>query len=167
MIGLVFAIAVGAVIIGAIKSIARVTEKVVLFMAVLCVLAEGFRRAAFSNEACVGSASIAHSEVMTTEPATDGFVSLLEPFIDTVAPWFPFLLAVAVLLFAFSAMMSWSYYGMKATGYLFNDSARAEFVFKIVFCIFTVIGASLLLGPVIAFSDSMIFAMLLANFTGL
>ncbi len=240
VIGLVFAIAVGAVIIGGIKSIARVTEKVVPLMAVLYIVAcltvifgnitavpdaigqifvgafnpegiaggiigvliQGFRRAAFSNEAGVGSASIAHSAVKTTEPATEGFVSLLEPFIDTVvictmtslaivitgtwadpsieagvattsaafgtvAPWFPFLLAVAVILFAFSTMISWSYYGMKATGYLFNDSARAEFVFKIVFCIFTVIGASLSLGPVIDFSDSMIFAMSLANITGL
>jgi AGCS family alanine or glycine:cation symporter len=238
--GLVFAIAVGAVIIGGIKSIARVTEKVLPFMAVLYVLAcltvifvnitavpdaigeifvgafnpegiaggvigvliQGFRRAAFSNEAGVGSASIAHSAVKTTEPATEGFVSLLEPFIDTVvictmtslaivitgtwsdpsieagvattsaafgtvAPWFPFLLAVAVILFAFSTMISWSYYGMKATGYLFKDSARAEFVFKVVFCVFTVIGASLSLGPVIDFSDSMIFAMSLANITGL
>lgn len=56
---------------------------------------------------------------------------------------------------------------MKATGYLFKDSARAEFVFKVVFCVFTVIGASLSLGPVIDFSDSMIFAMSLANITGL
>ncbi|MFO7690397.1 MAG: alanine/glycine:cation symporter family protein [Cryobacterium sp.] len=240
LIGIVFALAVGAVIIGGIKSIARVTEKVVPFMAVLYVLAcltviftnitdvpraiseifvgafnpeglaggvigviiQGFRRAAFSNEAGVGSASIAHSAVKTREPATEGFVSLLEPFIDTVvictmtslaivitgtwadpasapgvettsaafgtvAPWFPTLLAVAVVLFAFSTMISWSYYGMKATGYLFRDSARAELVFKVVFCIFTVIGASLSLGPVIDFSDSMIFAMSLANIVGL
>ncbi len=240
VIGIVFAIAVGAVIIGGIKSIARVTEKVVPLMAILYVVAcltvifgnitavpdaigqifvgafnpegiaggvigvliQGFRRAAFSNEAGVGSASIAHSAVKTTEPATEGFVSLLEPFIDTivictmtslaivitgtwadpsieagvattsaafgtVAPWFPILLAVAVILFAFSTMISWSYYGMKATGYLFNDSARAELVFKIVFLVFTVIGASLSLGPVIDFSDSMIFAMSLANITGL
>jgi len=240
VIGLVFAIAVGAVIIGGIKSIARVTEKVVPLMAVLYIVAcltvifgnitavpdaigqifvgafnpegiaggiigvliQGFRRAAFSNEAGVGSASIAHSAVKTTEPATEGFVSLLEPFIDTivictmtslaivitgtwddpsiepgvattsaafatVAPWFPILLAVAVILFAFSTMISWSYYGMKATGYLFNDSAKAEFVFKIVFLVFTVIGASLSLGPVIDFSDSMIFAMSLANIAGL
>ncbi|WP_165064798.1 alanine/glycine:cation symporter family protein [Marisediminicola senii] len=240
VIGLVFAIAVGAVIIGGVKSIAKTTEKIVPFMAVLYVagclaviftnftavpdaigqifvgafnpegvaggivgvIIQGFRRAAFSNEAGVGSSAIAHSAVKTKEPATEGFVSLLEPFIDTVvictmtslaivitgtwadtdsapgvettsaafetvAPWFPVLLGVAVVLFAFSTMISWSYYGMKATGYLFNDSAKAEFVFKIVFCVFTVFGASLTLGPVIDFSDSMIFAMSLANITGL
>ena len=240
VIGLVFALAVAAVIIGGIKSIAKVTEKIVPFMAVLyiigClaviftnfsaipdaigqifvgafnpegiaggvigVLIQGFQRAAFSNEAGVGSASIAHSAVKTTEPATEGFVSLLEPFIDTVvictmtalaivitgtwrdtssaagvettsaafatvAPWFPILLAVAVVLFAFSTMISWSYYGMKATGYLFKDSPRAELGFKIVFCMFTVVGASLSLGPVIAFSDSMIFAMAIPNVIGL
>ncbi|KFF60878.1 alanine glycine permease [Cryobacterium sp. MLB-32] len=240
VIGLVFAIAVGAVIIGGIKSIAKVTEKIVPFMAVLymlgClaviftnftaipdaisqiftgafnpegiaggivgVLIQGFQRAAFSNEAGVGSASIAHSAVKTKEPATEGFVALLEPFIDTVvictmtalaiiitgtwsdtssapgvettsaafetvAPWFPILLAVAVVLFAFSTMISWSYYGMKATGYLFKDSRRAEFAYKIAFCIFTVVGASLSLGPVIAFSDAMIFAMAIPNVIGL
>ena len=240
VIGLVFALGVGAVIIGGIKSIARVTEKIVPFMAVLyiigClaviftnftaipdaisqifvgafnpegiaggfvgVLIQGFQRAAFSNEAGVGSASIAHSAVKTKEPATEGFVALLEPFIDTVvictmtalavvitgvwrddsipagvettsaafgtvAPWFPILLAVAVILFAFSTMISWSYYGMKATGYLFKNSPRAELIFKVIFCMFTVVGASLSLGPVIAFSDSMIFAMALPNVIGL
>jgi AGCS family alanine or glycine:cation symporter len=239
-IGIVFAIAVAAVIIGGIESIAKVTEKIVPFMALLYILGclaviftnlgevpraiseifvgafnpegiaggivgvliQGFRRAAFSNEAGVGSAAIAHSAVKTKEPATEGFVALLEPFIDTVvictmtalaivitgtwadtssaagvettsaafatvAPWFPTLLAVAVVLFAFSTMISWSYYGMKATGYLFRDSAKAELVFKVVFCIFTVIGASLSLGPVIDFSDSMIFAMSLANILGM
>jgi len=248
VIGLVFAVAVGLVIIGGIKSIARVTEKVVPFMAILYVLAcltviamnvtaipdalgeilsgafgreglaggfigvliVGFQRAAFSNEAGIGSASIAHSAVKTKEPATEGFVALLEPFIDTivictmtsiavvvagtwVAPagapadwastvdgvsvtsdafgsvvsWFPIILAIAVILFAFSTMISWSYYGMKATGYLFGDSPRAEAVFKIVFCTFTVIGASLSLGPVIGFSDSMIFLMSIPNLLGL
>nr|WP_152602199.1 alanine/glycine:cation symporter family protein [Cryobacterium roopkundense] len=240
VIGLVFALAVAAVIIGGIKSIAKVTEKIVPFMAVLyiigClaviftnftaipdaisqifvgafnpegiaggfvgVLIQGFQRAAFSNEAGVGSASIAHSAVKTKEPATEGFVALLEPFIDTVvictmtalaivitgtwrdtssaagvettsaafktvAPWFPILLAVAVVLFAFSTMISWSYYGMKATGYLFKDSPRAELGFKVAFCMFTVVGASLSLGPVIAFSDAMIFAMAIPNVIGL
>ncbi|TDW29220.1 alanine/glycine:cation symporter family protein [Cryobacterium psychrophilum] len=240
VIGLVFALAVGAVIIGGIKSIAKVTEKIVPLMAAMYILAclaviftnftaipdaigqifvgafnpegiaggvvgvliQGFQRAAFSNEAGVGSASIAHSAVKTEEPATEGFVALLEPFIDTVvictmtalaiiitgtwrgtssapgvettsaafatvAPWFPILLAVAVVLFAFSTMISWSYYGMKATGYLFKDSARAELGFKIGFCVFTVIGATLSLGPVIAFSDAMIFAMAIPNVLGL
>lgn len=242
IIGLLFAAAAGAVIIGGIKSIARVTEKIVPFMAVLyltaCVivilanlgsvpgafgdilagafspegvaggaigaLIVGFQRAAFSNEAGLGSASVAHSAVRTKEPATEGFVAMLEPFIDTVVictmtaltivitgtwndpdatelggvdltsrsfetvlPWFPVVLAVAVVLFAFSTMISWSYYGMKATGYLFGDSVLAENVFKGLFLVFTVIGSAAALGPVINFSDSMIFLMGVWNIIGL
>jgi AGCS family alanine or glycine:cation symporter len=242
LVGLIFAIAVGAVIIGGIKSIARVTEKLVPAMAViyvtaclavilgnlgavpaafgeiiqgafapsaavggvLGVLIVGFQRAAFSNEAGIGSAAIAHSAVRTKEPATEGHVALLEPFIDTIVictmtaltivisgawddpdaselggvtltsrafesvlPWFPTVLAVAVVLFAFSTMISWSYYGMKATRYLAGDSAVAENVFKGIFCLFVVIGASLALGPVIGISDSMIFLMAIPNVLGL
>ncbi len=242
IIGLLFAAAAGAVIIGGIKSIAKVTEKVVPFMAVLyltaCVivifanlsavpgafgeiltgafspegvaggaigaLIVGFQRAAFSNEAGLGSASVAHSAVKTREPATEGFVAMLEPFIDTVVictmtaltivitgtwndpdaselggvdltsrsfetvlPWFPVVLAFAVVLFAFSTMISWSYYGMKATGYLFGDNVLAENVFKGLFLVFTVIGSAAALGPVINFSDSMIFLMGIPNIIGL
>jgi AGCS family alanine or glycine:cation symporter len=242
LIGLLFAVAVGVVIIGGIKSIARVTEKLVPLMAaiylsaclvvilvnidqvpgafgaivrgafapdaalggVLGVLIVGFQRAAFSNEAGIGSASIAHSAVRTKQPATEGHVALLEPFIDTIVictmtaltivisgawddpdapeiegvsltsrafesvlPWFPTVLAVAVVLFAFSTMISWSYYGMKATSYLFGDNPAAEHGFKIIFCIFVVIGAALALKPVIGISDAMIFLMSLPNVLGL
>ena len=242
VIGLLFVAAVGAVIIGGIKSIAKVTEKVVPFMAALYLTAclivllvnfsdipaafgsildgaftgegatggiigaliTGFQRAAFSNEAGLGSASVAHSAVRTQEPATEGFVALLEPFIDTVVictmtaltivitqaylnpdaselggvaltstafetvlPWFPAVLAVAVVLFAFSTMLSWSYYGMKATGYLFGDNRVAENVFKVIFLGFTLLGSVAGLGSVIDFSDSMIFLMSLANVVGL
>ncbi len=242
ILGIIFAVAVGAVIIGGIKSIAKVTEKIVPFMAglyliscaivifanlgsvpgaigdifsgaftgagvtggVVGALIVGFQRAAFSNEAGLGSASVAHSAVKTNEPATEGFVAMLEPFIDTVVvctataltivitktyadpdasklggvdltsrsfetvlPWFPIVLAVAVVLFAFSTMISWSYYGMKATGYLFGDNVLAENVFKVIFIIFTVIGSAAALGPVINFSDSMIFLMGLPNIIGL
>ena len=242
IVGVVFAIAAGAVIIGGIKSIAKVTEKIVPFMAVLYLVAclivllwnfgsipeaigsvftgaftpegvaggaigaliVGFQRAAFSNEAGLGSASVAHSAVKTKEPATEGFVAMLEPFIDTVVvctmtaltivitgaytnpdaselggvaltsnafetvlPWFPNVLALAVVLFAFSTMISWSYYGMKATGYLFGDNQLAENVFKGIFLIFTVIGSAAALGPVINFSDSMIFLMSVPNLIGL
>jgi alanine or glycine:cation symporter, AGCS family len=164
----------------------------------------GFQRAAFSNEAGIGSAAIAHSAVKTSHPSTEGHVALLEPFLDTVIvctmtaliivisgayldeaaselggvaltsaafatviPWFPNVLAVAVIAFAFSTMLTWSYYGMKATGYLFNDSETAETVFKVIFCIFVVVGASLQLGPVIGISDSMIFLMAIPNVIGL
>ena len=252
--GVVFAIVVFLVIVGGIKSIARVTEKVVPFMGVLYVIAaliiilfnfdqigtafgqifagaftglgvaggmvgaliQGFKRAAFSNEAGVGSAAIAHSAVKTKEPITEGFVSLLEPFIDTVVictmtalviiisgqlvtdpatglfvlneggatiktvgdtsgvsltsaafgtafSWFPFVLAIAVVLFAFSTMISWSYYGLKAWTYLFGEGKTTELIFKIIFCIFVVIGAAASLGPVIDFSDAAIFAMAVVN----
>ncbi|WP_170333987.1 alanine/glycine:cation symporter family protein [Ruegeria arenilitoris] len=252
--GVVFAGIVFAVIVGGLKSIARVTEKVVPFMGIMYVLAaiviiamhadqigwafgqifagaftglgvaggmvgaliQGFRRAAFSNEAGVGSAAIAHSAVRTKEPITEGFVSLLEPFIDTVVictmtalviiitqqlivdpetglymltedgsgiatvdgnsgvsltsaafgsafSWFPYVLAIAVVLFAFSTMISWSYYGLKAWTYLFGEGHTKELVFKIIFCIFVVIGAAANLGPVIDFSDAAIFAMAVVN----
>ncbi|WP_404393299.1 alanine/glycine:cation symporter family protein [Humibacillus xanthopallidus] len=242
LIGVIFGVLVGAVIIGGIKSIAKVTEKIVPFMAVLYLTAclvvilgsieavpaaigeifagaftgegvvggavgallVGFQRAAFSNEAGLGSAAVAHSAVRTKEPATEGFVALLEPFIDTIVictmtaltivitgawndpdasdiggvnltsrafesvlPWFPYVLAVAVVMFAFSTMISWSYYGMKATSYLFGDNPTAENVFKVIFVIFTVIGAVAALGPVINFSDSMIFLMGVFNIIGL
>lgn len=242
IIGIIFAVLLGAVIIGGIKSIAKVTEKVVPFMAIVyiisCfivifanvgavpsaigsiftgafsyegvsggfvgVLIVGFQRAAFSNEAGLGSASVAHSAVKTKEPATEGFVAMLEPFIDTVVvctmtaltivitgaykdpaaselggvaltsnafetviPNFSIVLAFAVVLFAFSTMLSWSYYGMKAVGYLFGDSPLAERVYQGIFLIFTIIGSAAALGPVIDFSDSMIFLMGLPNILGL
>ena len=250
--GIVFAAVVFAVIVGGVKSIARVTEKVVPFMGVLYVgaamiiilvnydkigwafgqifngaftglgiaggfvgaLIQGFKRAAFSNEAGVGSAAIAHSAVQTKEPITEGFVSLLEPLIDTVVictmtalvitisgqlisdpatglyildgthiatvdgntgvsltsaafgsaiSWFPYVLAIAVVLFAFSTMISWSYYGLKSWTYLFGEGKTSELVFKVIFCVFIVIGAAASLGPVIDFSDAAIFAMAVVN----
>lgn len=256
--GVVFAIIVFAVIIGGLKSIASVTEKVVPFMGVMYVAAaliillmnfdkigwafgeifrgaftgagiaggmvgaliQGFKRAAFSNEAGVGSAAIAHSAVKTKEPITEGFVSLLEPFIDTVVictmtalvivitgvlqmdpetgnyiwnadagriategnvsgvgltsaafesafSWFPVVLAVAVILFAFSTMISWSYYGLKAWTYMFGEGVAQEMSYKIIFCVFVIIGAAMNLGPVIDFSDAAIFAMALVNIIAL
>ena len=183
---------------------------------VVGALIQGFQRAAFSNEAGVGSAAIAHAAVRTKEPITEGFVSLLEPLIDTVVictmtalviiisqqllideatgnyilneagtsiatvdgnsgvaltsaafasgiSWFPYVLALAVILFAFSTMISWSYYGLKAWTYLFGEGKISELVFKIIFCIFIVIGAAASLGPVIDFSDAAIFAMAVVN----
>ncbi|RAP41967.1 sodium:alanine symporter [Rhodovulum viride] len=254
--GIVFAAIVFAVIVGGIKSIARVTEKVVPFMGLLYVgaalvilaanydqigwafgqifagaftglgvagglvgaLIQGFRRAAFSNEAGVGSAAIAHSAVRTKEPTTEGVVSLLEPFVDTVVictmtalviiitrqlmidpdtgryivqdgaiqtvggtsgvtltsaafasvfSWFPVVLVLAVVLFAFSTMISWSYYGLKAFTYLFGEGKVQELTFKVIFCIFVVIGASASLGPVIDFSDAAIFSMAVVNIAAL
>ena len=299
LFGLIMAFFVGIVIIGGIKSIARVTGKLVPFMGILYVTAalvilimnagaipgavkeivvgafaptavaggaigaliQGFRRAAFSNEAGTGSAAIAHSAVRTDEPATEGLVALYEPFIDTVVvctmtalilvitgwwradamtveqvnlyespdttsaviatlesdselrllkttedgewqqvwregeeiswvrvddkfaaidginktsrafkqhfSWFPYVLTVAVVLFAFSTMLAWSYYGMKCWTFLFGEGPGRELTYKIIFCVFVVIGASTNLGAVIDFSDSMILAMAFPNIIGL
>ncbi len=168
---------------------------------ILGVLITGFRRAAFSNEAGVGSAAIAHSAAKTNHPVSEGFVALLEPFIDTVVvctltalvliftgmheveglggaeltstafgsviSWFPYVLAVAVFLFAFSTMISWSYYGMRAWTYLFGKSKRSELIYKLIFLIFVVVGASVSLGAVLDFSDMMILAMSFPNIIGL
>ncbi len=167
---------------------------------VVGVLIIGVQRAAFSNEAGLGSAPIAHSAVRTNRPVTEGYVALLEPFIDTVIictmtaltiivtgaytqegtegvqltsdafetvlPWFPTVLAVAVLLFAFSTQLAWSYYGAKATAYLFNESKVADLVYKGVFLLFVVIGAASSLEVIIGFSDAMIFAMSIPNLIG-
>ncbi|PKA99378.1 AGCS family alanine or glycine:cation symporter [Flavobacteriaceae bacterium MAR_2009_75] len=165
------------------------------------VLVVGFQRAAFSNEAGVGSAAIAHSTAKTNNPPSEGFVALLEPFIDTVVvctltalvliftgmheveglagaqltsdafgsqiSWFPYVLALAVFLFAFSTMISWSYYGMRAWTYLFGKSKKSEMVYKILFLVFVVVGASVSLGAVLDFSDMMILAMSFPNIIGL
>jgi|TARA_B110000902_G_scaffold254180_1_gene317804 AGCS family alanine or glycine:cation symporter len=244
LFGLVMAILVGIVIIGGIKKIAKVTDKIVPFMVAIYVaaslfvifsnydmigsaflqiyngafspegvaggavgvLVQGFRRAAFSNEAGIGSASIAHAAVKTKYAASEGMVALLEPFIDTVVvctmtalvliitgnvtaenaslndaqailltsgafessiSWFPYVLTVAVVLFAFSSMISWSYYGFQGWAYLFGRSKRMEYVYKVIFCIFVVIGAAASLGSVIGFSDAMVFAMMVPNMIGL
>ncbi|MGI9545570.1 MAG: alanine/glycine:cation symporter family protein [Cyclobacteriaceae bacterium] len=237
--GAIMAAVVALIIIGGIKSIARVTEKIVPFMVAIYLLAAvfillanftmipeafgsifsgafsakgmaggfvgvlivGFQRAAFSNEAGVGSASIAHSAARTDEPISEGIVALLEPFIDTVVvctmtalviiitgsidpdetegvsltsrafastiTWFPYVLLVAVILFALSTMISWSYYGLKSWTYLFGESRINDIVYKTIFCVFVVIGSVLPLTSVFYFSDAMIFAMAIPNVLGL
>lgn len=257
IIGLVLAAITGIVIIGGIKKIATVTERIVPFMAILYILASlviifanfsfiddafrmifseafspraglgglmgvliiGFRRAAFSNEAGAGSASIAHSAVRTKYPASEGIVALLEPFIDTVVictmtalviimfnkdglmfpyggdgkgavvlnetgasvsgvdltsiayndviPHFSYVLTVAIVLFAFSTMISWSYYGLQAWKFLFGRSKAADLSYKFLFLVFVVIGASISLTAVTDFSDAMILAMVFPNMIGL
>ncbi|WP_233883623.1 alanine/glycine:cation symporter family protein [Tenacibaculum piscium] len=243
--GIVMSILVGIVIIGGIKRIGNITEKIVPFMVGIYVLAAvvilvanfsqiggafvqiwdgafntkgisggilgvliiGFQRAAFSNEAGVGSAAIAHSAVRTKYPASEGLVALLEPFIDTVVvctmtalviiitngdggimtygtkspdgvlatskafasvlPWFPYILTMAVVLFAFSTMLSWSYYGLQGWMFLFGRSKAADYAYKILFCLFVIIGSAASLGAVTDFSDAMIFAMAVPNVIGL
>ena len=257
IIGVVLAILVGIVIIGGIKKIASVTEKIVPFMAGTYVLASlviifsnfqyvgaaftmifegaftpaagiggvvgviivGFQRAAFSNEAGSGSAAIAHSAVKTKYPASEGVVALLEPFIDTVVictmtalviiffnmdtaafeygnavgstvmlndtgayvggvdltsmaydsviPGFRYVLTMAIILFAFSTMISWSYYGLQSWKYLFGRGKTADTVYKILFLLFVVVGAAATLDAVIKFSDAMILALVFPNMIGL
>ena len=243
--GVVMSLLVGIVIIGGIKRIGNITEKIVPFMVgiyflaaivilganfsqignafgqiidgafnakgisggLLGVLIIGFQRAAFSNEAGVGSAAIAHSAVKTKYPASEGLVALLEPFIDTVVvctmtalviiitngdggimtygvkspdgvlatskafasviPWFPYVLTIAVVLFAFSTMLSWSYYGLQGWMFLFGRSKASDYTYKILFCLFVIIGSAASLEAVTEFSDAMIFAMAVPNVIGL
>ena len=257
IIGFVMAILVGIVIIGGIKKIASVTEKIVPFMAGIYVLASlviifanikyvgdafgmifagaftpeaglggivgviivGFQRAAFSNEAGAGSAAIAHSAVKTKYPASEGVVALLEPFIDTVVictmtalviiffnmdagafdygnavgstvllndsqtyvggvdltsmaydsviPGFRYVLTIAIIMFAFSTMISWSYYGLQSWKYLFGRGKTMDTVYKVLFLLFVVIGAAATLDAVIKFSDAMILALVFPNMIGL
>ena len=238
LVGLAMAGVVFMVIVGGIKSIARVTEKIVPFMAIFyCIFAIivilmngaaipqaigniftgaftgegvaggalgaliiGFQRAVFSNEAGIGSASIAHSAVRTNEPITEGMVSLLEPFIDTIIictitalvigtsavanpgfaegatgiamtsqafktqiGWFPIPLAIAGMLFAFSTMISWSYYGLKGWTYLFGEDMRGQTIYKVIFCVFVVIGCVVQLDPILEISDALVFLICVPN----
>jgi AGCS family alanine or glycine:cation symporter len=254
IIGIILALLVGIIIIGGIKRIASVTEKIVPFMAVLYLLAciyiivlnfnlvddafsliitqafnpkaigvggvigvllVGFKRAAFSNEAGAGSASIAHSAVKTKYSASEGLVALLEPFIDTVvictmtalviiifnfggafeyggtngsvlidgvayegagitsmafAEYIPYsnvFLTIAVVLFAVSTMISWSYYGLQSWKYLFGRGRAADLTYKVLFLVFVIIGAAASMNSIWAFSDAMIFAMVFPNMVGL
>lgn len=242
LVGLIMAGIVFLVIVGGIKSIARVTEKIVPFMAIFyCVFALivifmnaavipeaianifsgaltgegvaggalgaliiGFQRAVFSNEAGIGSASIAHSAVRTNEPVTEGTVSLLEPFIDTIVictitalvigtsaaadpnfagdakgiamtsaaferqiSWFPIPLAFAGVLFAFSTMISWSYYGLKGWTYIFGEDMRGQTIYKVIFCAFVMLGCIVQLGPILDISDALVFLICVPNILGL
>jgi len=254
IIGIIMMVFVGVIIIGGIKRIASVTEKIVPFMAITYVLAclyiiftnitfvdnafgmivsnaftpqaglggfigvliTGFRRAAFSNEAGAGSASIAHSAVKTKYPASEGLVALLEPFIDTVvictmtalviiifngdntifeyggvggvvtidgqqvqgsgitsaafSKYISFsgiFLTIAVVLFAISTMISWSYYGLQSWMYVFGKKKISDLAYKLLFLLFIVIGAASDMSAVWGFSDAMILALVFPNMLGL
>lgn len=173
------------------------------FGAILGSLLIGVQRAAFSNEAGVGSAAIVHAAAKTDNPVKQGFVGMLGPFIDTVVicmvtalvivmtgayegsegmegvsltsrafesaiPWFPYVLALTVFLFAYSTMIAWFYYGLKALNFLTEKEIPAvELGYKLFFCLFVVVGASSALDSIILFSDAMIFAMAIPNVIGL
>lgn len=243
-VGFGLAVLVGFVIIGGIKRIAKVTEKIVPFMAVLYVISaliiiginyihigdafraifdgaftgsgiaggavgvmiQGIRRSAFSNEAGLGSAPTAHAAVKTRYPASEGIVALLEPFIDTVVictmtaliiimanfdnnilvygqevtegvkitaaafdsaiPHFSIVLTIAVILFALSTMISWSYYGMQGWAFLFGRKRRTLLIYNAIFCIFIWLGSGVTLDAVVDFADAMNFAMAVPNIIG-
>jgi len=177
------------------------------------VLVQGFKRAAFSNEAGVGSAAIAHSAAKTEYPVREGIVALLEPFIDTIivctmtglvivitgayssetlvdgqavfAPyltnangagltsvafgsvisWFPAVLAAAVVLFAFSTMISWSYYGERCWAWLFGDGS--SLIYRVLFLVMTFLGSIITSQNVLDFGDLMILGMAFPNILGL
>ncbi len=245
--GLIMTVLVGGVILGGLKRIAQVAEKVVPTMCGSYVLAalwvilgnasavpeafgkivdgafspaaglgglagvliQGFKRAAFSNEAGVGSAAIAHSAAKTPYAVREGIVALLEPFIDTIvvctmtalvivitgaydpatadglyAPyldnangagltsaafgsqisWFPYILSVAVVLFAFSTMISWSYYGERCFVWLFGDGA--SLLYKAMFLVFVFLGSIITATQVLEFGDLMILGMAFPNVLG-
>ena len=246
--GVFLAVLVGFVIIGGIKSIGKVTEKIVPLMAGIYILASliiivmniqnaghafiliftsafapeaikggiigvlifGIQRGAFSNEAGIGSSAIAHSASKNSEPVSEGIVSAIEPFVDTIIictmtalvlifsgfaedtqglagvqltsaafestiSWFPYILLVAVTLFAFSTIVSWSYYGLKGFDYLFGSMGEKYFgsrkitnrIFQVSFLIFVIIGSSTDIFTVMDFSDMMILAMAIPNLLGM
>ena len=242
LFGIVFAFTVGLVIIGGIRKITHVTERLVPMMAflyissalvvifanfesipsafgqifngaftgegvaggIIGVLIQGLRRASFSNEAGLGSASIAHAAAKTKEPVAEGLVALLEPFIDTVvictitalviiitgsvdpsasgtaqgialtskafatvSSWFPYLLTIAVVMFAFSTSITWFYYGQRSFLYLVGDNATADMAFKLSYLLTLVIGSAMALGPVMDIADSLLLAMGIPNILGL
>mmetsp|Transcript_35254 Transcript_35254/g.46420 ORF Transcript_35254/g.46420 Transcript_35254/m.46420 type:complete len:154 (+) Transcript_35254:2-463(+) len=96
-----------------------------------------------------------------------GGVDLTSLAFDSAIPHFSIVLTIAVILFAFSTMLSWSYYGLQAWKFLFGKGKTADTIYKIMFLFFVVVGASISLGAVIDFSDAMIFAMVFPNIIGL
>lgn len=242
--GLIMTFLVGIVIIGGLRRIAHVTEKIVPFMCGVYVLGAlviildnaadipaalssifsqafapdavyggfvgalvvGFQRAAFSNEAGAGSAAIAHSAAKTEEPVREGIVALLEPFIDTVVictmtalvivvtgaynnpayqtlidgragaaltsramgehlVWFPYILSLAVFLFAYSTMISWSYYGERCWAWMFGDATSQ--IYRIIFLVFVFLGSIITSSNILDFGDLMILGMAFPNILGL
>jgi len=244
LFGSVMMVSIGIVIIGGIKSIAKVTSRMVPFMAgfyilfgliiiamnyakipwaisavatnafapeaigggMIGVMMLGFKRAVFSNEAGIGSAAIAHAAVQTDEPVTEGYVALLGPFIDTVVicsitamiilttvydpslvgtgakiqgvqltsrafaenlSWSVIPLSVIAILFAFSTIISWSYYGLKGWSYLFGESSFTKNIFRVIFCLFVALGCMIQLDAVLDFSDALVFIVAIPNILGL
>lgn len=176
------------------------------FGALIGVIVQGFKRAAFSSEAGIGSAVIAHSTAQVRYPVRQGMVALYEPFIDTimictmtalvivitgvynapeymtliadkqgaaltsaafgsVVPWFSSVLSLSVVLFAFSTMIAWSYYGERCWTYIFGESY--SIVYKLIFLVFIVLATMGSAGNILVFSDLLLLGMALPNFIAL
>jgi len=174
--------------------------------ALVGVIVQGFKRAAFSSEAGIGSAAIAHSAASVKYPVRQGVVALYEPFIDTIvictmtalvivisgvynAPehaalvagkegaaltsvafgsvisWFPTVLSISVVLFAYSTMISWSYYGERCWTYVFGE--RFSMVYRVIFLVFIVLASVVSAGNILDFSDLLLLAMAFPNFIAL
>lgn len=171
------------------------------------VLVQGFKRAAFSSEAGIGSAAIVHSTAAVKYPVRQGMVALYEPFIDTIVicsmtalvivttgvydpggefanlvatkqgaaltaaaygtviSWFPVVLSFSIVLFAFSTMISWSYYGERSWTYLFGE--KYTLIYKLIFVSFTVMASVTSASTLLEFSDLLILGMALPNLIGL
>jgi len=169
-------------------------------------LVQGFKRAAFSSEAGLGSAAIAHSTASVKYPVRQGLVALYEPFIDTVlictmtalvivitgvynAPeyeairaasqgatltsiafatasdWFPAILALSVVLFAYSTAISWSYYGERCWVYVFGE--RYSILYKAIFIGFVVVASVASASNLLDFTDLLVLSMAFPNLVGL
>lgn len=235
--GFIVAFIIALVIVGGIKSIARVTSKVVPAMCILYLFAGliiilthftqiphaiytifheaffpnaiyggiigtiiiGLRRSIQSNEAGIGSSPIAYAAVKTNEPASQGFVSMIEPFLDTVVvcsmtafviiitgeylnytdgitgvqltssafasvmPFFPYILALVIILFAISTILSWAYYGQKAWTFLVGEGKKRIKLYQFVFCLFIIIGSTMNIKSVIDFTDATYLVMAAPN----
>lgn len=107
--------------------------------------------------------------IVVTGVYNDGYtdIAMTSAAFGTVASWFPYVLSVAVLLFAFSTLISWGYYGIQAWGYLFGHSRASEITFKLFYCLLQPLGAILSPGKVIDLIDSLFFLMVLPNLIGL
>lgn len=171
---------------------------------IIGVMVIGIKRGAFSNEAGLGSASIAHSAAKTKEPVREGLVAMLGPFIDTIvvctmtalailitgahkmggsgsftnegvgitaaafnslSPVLTYMLTAAVFVFAYSTMISWSYYGERASEYLFGHKGIK--VYRIIFLIFVFLSPMISLDHVIGFTDLLILSMAYPNILGM
>lgn len=159
----------------------------------------GMRRAVYSCEAGIGTAVMAHAQAKTREPASEGLVALLEPFLDTViictltgltiivagshvghsgisavsaafgsvASWFPWVLALCVVLFGFSTVIANGFYGVQAWRFLVGPGLKRERAFKLAFCAVLPAGAMLDITSIVDFVDSVYFLMAVPNIIGL